>query len=103
MNEQSKQENTPLGSESLGILRQRWKDGTFREILEDWKWIFTYSKRYKGAIAFYVFLGIFSTTLGLVGAVASKYVIDIITGYQTSRLWLLITVAVSSTIFGLVI
>ena len=32
-------------SESLRILASRWKDGTFKEILEDWKWIFTYSKR----------------------------------------------------------
>ena len=80
MNEQTPKEHRPLGSEALGTLRQRWKDGTFQEVLEDWKWIFTYSKRYKGAIAFYVFLGIFSTTLGLVGAVASKHVIDINTG-----------------------
>ena len=90
-------------SESLRILASRWKDGTFKEILEDWKWIFTYSKRYKGAIVFYIFLGILSTTLGLVSAVASKYVIDIITGYQVSKLWLLITVYVGSTIFSLVL
>ena len=73
-----------IGSESLKTLRQRWKDGSFQEIIEDWKWIFTYSRRYKGAIVFYIFLGILSTTLGLVGAVASKYVIDIITGHQAS-------------------
>lgn len=103
MNNQSKQPNNAQGFESLRILRGRWKDGTFREIVEDWKWIFTYSKRYKGAIAFYIFLGILSTTLGLVGAVASKYVIDIITGFQTSKLALLIVVAVGSTIFGLVL
>lgn len=91
------------GSESLKTLRQRWKDGSFQEIIEDWKWIFTYSSRYKGAIVFYIFLGILSTTLGLVGAVASKYVIDIITGHQASRLWLLIAITVGSTVFGLVL
>ena len=84
-------------------MRQRWKDGTFKEILEDWKWIFSYSRRYKGAIAFYIFLGILSTTLGLVGAVASKHVIDIITGYQTSKLAVLIIVFVGSTILSLVL
>lgn len=92
-----------IGSESLKTLRQRWKDGSFQEIIEDWKWIFTYSSRYKGAIVFYIFLGILSTTLGLVGAVASKYVIDIITGHQASRLWLLIAITVGSTVFGLVL
>ncbi len=103
MNENREQANTEHGSESLRELRKRWKDGTFREILEDWKWIFTYSRRYKGAIAFYIFLGILSTTLGLVGAVASKYVIDIITGYQTSKLVVLIVVFVGSTLFSLVL
>ena len=88
---------------AVGILFRRWKEGTFQEIWEDWKWIFTYSKRYKGAIVFYVFLGIFSTTLGLVGAVASKYLIDIITGYQTSKLWVLILLTVGGTLFSLVI
>ncbi|MBR6119744.1 MAG: ABC transporter ATP-binding protein [Oscillospiraceae bacterium] len=102
MNQQEKQSNIK-GSESLRELRRRWKDGTFREILEDWKWIFTYSRRYKGAIAFYTLLGILSTTLGLVGAVASKHVIDIITGYQTSKLAVLIVIYVGSTLFSLVL
>ena len=103
MNDRPQQPNTLQGSESLKALRQRWKDGTFGEVLADWKWIFTYSKRYKGAIVFYVFLGILSTTLGLVGAVAGKYVIDIITGYQTSKLAVLIVITVASTLFGLVL
>ena len=103
MNNQTTQPNPERGSEFLRALRQRRKDGTFKEILDDWKWIFTYSKRYKGAIVFYTLLGIFSTTLGLVGAVASKYVIDIITGFETSKLWLLVLVFVSSTLSGLVL
>ena len=88
--------------ESLDILITKWKDGTFKEILDDWKWIFTYSLRYKGAILFYLILGIFSTTMGLIGSIAGKYLIDIITGYQTDKLWLLITIAVGSAILGLV-
>ena len=75
-----------ISFESLDILIKRWKDGTFSEIIDDWKWIFSYSKRYKGAIIFYTLLGIFSTSMGLVSSVASKYMIDIITGYQTSKL-----------------
>ena len=63
-------------SSSLETLISRWKDGTFWEIIDDWKWIFSYSIRYKGAIAFYIFLGILSTTMGLASSVASKYMID---------------------------
>ena len=80
-----------------------WRDGTFSEIMEDWKWIFTYSARYKGAIAFYTILGIVSTTMGLVGSVTSKYLIDIITGYKTDKFVLLLVIMIGSTLFSLVI
>lgn len=88
--------------ESLNILIGKWRDGTFLEIMDDWKWIFSYSKRYKWAIAFYLILGIISTSMGLVGSVAGKYLIDIITGYQTSKLWIMIIVMVGSSVLELV-
>lgn len=87
--------------ESLDILLSRWKEGTFSEIIDDWKWIFGYSARYKGAIAFYVLLGIFSTSMGLISSVASKYMIDIITGYDTNRLWVMIIIMVGGSLFSL--
>lgn len=88
--------------ESLDILIRRWREGTLKEILDDWRWIFAYSLRYKGAIAFYLVLGIFSTTMGLVGSIAGKYLIDIITGYQTSKLWIMVSIMVGSSVFSLV-
>ena len=88
--------------ESLDILIRKWREGTLKEILDDWRWIFSYSLRYKGAIAFYLVLGIFSTTMGLVGSIAGKYRIDIIPGYQTSKLWLMVSIMVGSSVFGLV-
>ena len=91
-----------ISFESLDILIKRWKDGTFSEIIDDWKWIFSYSKRYKGAIIFYTLLGIFSTSMGLLSSVASKYMIDIITGYQTSKLWIMIAITLGSAVFSLV-
>ena len=93
--------NKNLSFESLDILISRWKNGTFSEIIDDWKWIFGYSARYKGAIAFYIFLGVFSTSLGLVSSVASKYLIDIITGYQTSKLMIMLVIMVGSSLFSL--
>ena len=86
---------------SLHVLRLKIKDGTFSEVLDDWKWIFSYSKRYKGAIAFYTILGLFSTVMALVSSVASKYAIDMITGYQTDKLALLILIMVGSAVFSL--
>ena len=100
--EENKNNDRNVGFESLDILIGKWKDGTFSEIIDDWKWIFSYSKRYKGAIIFYTLLGIFSTSMGLVSSVASKYMIDIITGYQTSKLWIMIAITLGSAVFSLV-
>ena len=87
---------------TLHTLRQRWKDGTFSEILDDWRWIFTYSRRYKGAIVFYTLLGIFTTVFGLVASIAGKYAIDIITGYEKSKLGIVIAIMLGSALISLV-
>ena len=92
-----------LGSESLGILLGRWRGGTFSEILTDWKWILSYTRRYRRAVWAYTMLGVISSTLGLVSAVASKYTIDIITGYDSSQLWFVILVMLLSALIGLLL
>lgn len=97
------QYNLRSSFDAAKALLASWNDGTFTEIVEDWKWIFTYSARYKGAIVFYVILGMVSTTLGLVSSIVSKYLIDIITGYQSDKFALLIGVMVGSSLFSLVI
>ena len=97
------EERQPMGSESLGTLLRSWRDGTFSEIWDDWKWIWGYTKRYRRAVWFYTILGVASSTLGLVSAVASKYSIDIITGYDSDRLWFVITVMVASALVGLLL
>ena len=50
---------------------------------------------------FITILGILSTSLGLVGSVAGKYLIDIITGYQIQKLPLLLCIMIGSTVFSL--
>lgn len=95
------EKNHRVSFESLEILIRRYKEGTFSEIIDDWKWIFSYSARYKWAIVFYTLLGILSTSLGLVSSVAGKYLIDIITGYQTSKLAIMILIMAGSTVFSL--
>lgn len=94
-------ENQAQGVASVSGLIRKIKDGTIKEVVEDWKWIFGYSVRYKGVIAAYTALGILTTTLSLVGSIAGKYVIDIITGYELDKLSLLIAVIAGSTLLNL--
>lgn len=101
--EETKQTKKVLGSEALGVLLGRWRDGTFTDILTDWKWILTYTRRYRKAVWIYTVLGVISSTLGLVSAVASKYTIDIITGYDSSQLWFVILVMLLSALIGLLL
>ena len=88
-------------SKALHTIVSKLKDGTFHEIIDDWKWIFSYSRRYKWAIAYYILLGIISSCTGLLSTEVSKNLIDIVTGYQVNRLSLMIGLMVGSTVFGL--
>lgn len=92
-----------IAFESLEILVKKWMDGSLTEILDDWKWIFSYSKKYKWAIVYSTLMGLISTTMGIVSSLVSKYLLDIITGYKTEYLSLLIALMVGSTVFNLVI
>ena len=77
--------NRILKSAFLQTMFDKRADGTFEEFLSDWKWIFSYSLRYKKAILFYLLMGIFSNSLSLVSSVVSKYLIDIIVGRELSQ------------------
>ena len=91
-----------LEFESIDKLRSSMKDGSIQEILDDWKWIFTYSKKYKGAIAYYILLGILSTSLGLASSIAGQYVIDIITGYKTDKIVMLVLIMLGTSVFSII-
>ncbi|MGM9578419.1 MAG: ABC transporter ATP-binding protein, partial [Evtepia sp.] len=99
----NKAERTLFGSVALGTLFHKWRDGTFRELLDDWRWILGFTKQYKWAVACYILLGVLSSSFGLVSAVASKYTIDIITGYETSKLSLVVLIMVSSALVGILL
>ena len=90
-----------MKSQFLSTLWKRHREGTLGEIWEDWRWIFQYSKRYKGAIALYTVLGLAGTSLGLVSSIAGKYTVDIVVGRQTGRLGLLFAIFAASALIGL--
>ncbi len=85
----------------MHTLREKRRDGSFGEVLDDWRWIFGYTKRHKLAVVFYTVLGVLSTTFGLIASLAGKYLIDIITGYETSKLGVLIAIMLGSAAFSL--
>ena len=66
------------GSQAARILRQRIKDGTLREIWQDWKWIWSFSRGRWVSILLYTLLGIASSGIALAAGIASKYLIDCI-------------------------
>lgn len=64
-------------------IRTRLREGMLKEILAEVKWVYQYSLRYKGAIIWYIFMGILSTGMGLGTGIVSKYIIDAVTGYDS--------------------
>ena len=87
--------------ETLKILWKKWKDGTLSEVIREWRWILSYSRRYWKAILFYVVLGIFGSVFGLVSAVAGQKLIDIVTGQQADRLLPMAIYMVSMALFSM--
>lgn len=56
------------------------QDGYLEEMYEEARWMYQYAKRYWTSICFYIAAGIFSTLMGLGGSLASKHLIDMVTG-----------------------
>ncbi len=94
--------NRLIRSGALQILMDKRMDGTFAEFFEDWKWIFSYSNRYKGVIFLYTVLGIISSGLALLSAYVGRIIINIVVSREISHIWLLIALMVSSSLISLV-
>ncbi len=61
------------------------KDGYIKEMFIEGKWILKYVKLYRKSVIFYILLGILGTAMSFASSVASKYLIDAITGYDLSN------------------
>lgn len=73
----------------INFVKKIWnkiKDGTLREMLNEFKWIYNYGKHYKWAIVWYIVLGLVSTVVGLVSSIASKQIIDAVTGQDSGAI-----------------
>ena len=87
--------------ESIKMLIEKFKDGSIKEMWEEIKWMFSYGKNYKKEIVFYTILGVFSTVMSLISSVASKELINIVTGIQTNRALEMAVLIVSMSLFSL--
>lgn len=80
--------------ESIKIIINKIRDGSIKQMWIEFKWMFSYAKKYKKEIVFYIFLGIFSTVMSLVSSIASKELIDVVTGHNISGAPMIVIVKV---------
>ena len=62
------------------------QEGALQEVMIELHWIYQYGLKYKASIFWYICLGAFGIITGLAGSVISKYIIDAVTGYDSSIL-----------------
>ena len=63
---------------------EKIRAGMLRDMINETRWIYSYTSRYKKGIVVYILLGFAVTVLGLAASVASKYLIDAVTGHHNS-------------------
>ena len=93
--------NRIFKSNAVQWLQDRTKDGSIREFIDDWKWIFGYTRKNQWSVVLYTVVGILSSTFGLGASVLTKYTIDIIVNRKTEQVWLLAFLMVFSTMFSM--
>lgn len=87
--------------ESIKIIIRKLKDGSISEMWEEWLWIIQYAKNYKMEIIFYICSGMFGTVMGLASSIASKKLIDIVTGYETSSIVFVSILIIAMSLFNI--
>lgn len=95
--------NRLIKSDALQSMIDKRKDGTFAEFIADWKWIFSFSKKYRWIVVFYTIVGIVGSTLSLGSAYVGRILINIIVDRQVDKLWMLIGAMIGMLIFSLVL
>lgn len=94
--------NKIFKSDALQSFSDKIHDGTIREFIDDWKWIFSFSKKYRWIVVFYTVVGIVGSTLGLGSAWIGRELINIVTEKRTDQLWFLVAVMLGMTAFSLI-
>ncbi len=95
--------NKLFRSDNMQKLHDSLRDGTFKEFVDDWKWIFGYSKKYRWIVVFYAITGILGSTMSIGTAYIGRIMINIIVEKQQDKLWILIAAMIGSLILSLVL
>ena len=94
--------NKLFRNDNMQILHDSIRDGTIKEFIDDWKWIFSYSKKYRWIVVFYAFMGILSSTMSIGTSYVGRILINIVVGQQREKLWILIIAMIGTLILSLV-
>ena len=94
--------NRLFRNDNMQILHDSMRDGTIKEFVDDWKWIFSYSKRYRWIVVFYAIVGILNSTMSIGTSYVGRILINIVVGKQQDKLWILIIAMIGMLILSLV-
>ena len=71
---------------TLQKLQQKIKAGWLREFCREAVWVGAYIRRYHAVVAAHILLGVLAIVMSLGTSVASKYLIDAVTGHKTGAI-----------------
>lgn len=64
-------------------IKRKIEEGWLREFAREVRWLWTYIRRYRATVAIHILLGVLAIIMSLGTSVASKYLIDAVTGYKS--------------------
>ena len=67
------------------------------------KWMYKYVDKYKWGVVFYIFLGILGTVMSLASGVASKNLIDAVTGYDSSSIVMAAAIIIGMSLGNIIV
>ena len=94
--------NRLFRNDNIQILHNSLRDGSIKDFVDDWKWIFSYSKRYRWIVVFYALVGILNSTMSIGTSYVGRILINIVVGKQQDKLWILIIAMIGMLILSLV-
>ena len=103
MKEKTNDKNRIFESKSVKQLKERSKDGLFRELFSDWKWIFVYIKKHIRLLFLYLIAGIFANTMSLAYSYSIKMLINQIIGKEYRNILILALVLVCSIVVSILL
>lgn len=69
-------------------VKKKINDGFLQEFAGELRWLWQYIRRYRMTVVIHILLGVLGILMGLGSSVASKYLIDAVTGYKTGTIGL---------------